>query len=186
MQTELVIPVTSVDHYRGDLNAPLVLVEYGDFQCPTCSSMYPNVERAIRYFGKELVFVFRHFPLMSIHPNALEAAVLSEIADEKQKFWEAHEKLFRRNTVFDTLQLTDMAISLGIEEQYFLDAVKGSKYVFKILDSIENGIKSNVNGSPNFFLNGKKLVVPYGTDIIKSINSEMELKENKIDGLIQR
>lgn len=173
MQNDLFIPVSLEDHHKGDLNAPLVLVEYGDFQCPTCSSIYPNVEMALRYFDKELAFVFRHFPLMSIHPNALEAAVLSELAAEKGVFWIAYDKLFHRNTVFDSLVLCDMALSLGIEEQYFKDSIKGGKHVIKILKSIEDGLKSNVNGSPNFFLNGKKLIVPYGADIIKSINNEV-------------
>ncbi len=179
MQKELFIPVSPDDHHKGDLNAPLVLVEYGDFQCPTCSSMYPNVERALRYFGKELAFVFRHFPLMSIHPNALDAAVLSELAAEKGFFWEAYDKLFHRNTVFDKLELCDMALSFGIEEQYYTDSLKGGKHVVKILKSIENGINSNVNGSPNFFLNGKKLLVPYGSDIIKSINSVLDISKEE-------
>lgn len=177
MQNDLFIPVSLDDHHKGDLNAPLVLVEYGDFQCPTCSSMYPNVERALRYFDKELVFVFRHFPLMSIHPNALDAAVLSELAAENGNFWKAYDKLFRRNTVFDKLELCDMALSLGIEEQYFKDSISGGKQVVKILKSIEDGIKSNVNGSPNFFLNGKKLIVPYGTDIIKSIEHDINISK---------
>jgi protein-disulfide isomerase len=177
MKNDLFIPVSLDDHHKGDLNAPLVLVEYGDFQCPTCSSMYPNVERALRYFDKELAFVFRHFPLMSIHPNALDAAVLSELAAEKGNFWNAYDRLFRRNTVFDKVELCDMALSLGIEEQYFKDSIRGGKHVVKVLKSIEDGLKSNVNGSPNFFLNGKKLIVPYGTDIIKSIDHEINISK---------
>src|SRR3954468_22911130 len=90
-QVELAVPVSDADHVRGSLRAPVVLVEYGDYECPYCHNAQPVVEEVRRRMGDRLAFVFRHFPLNSIHPNASFAARAAEAAGLQGKFWEMHE-----------------------------------------------------------------------------------------------
>jgi protein-disulfide isomerase len=87
-------PVTSQDHIQGSEYAPLTLVEYGDYECPSCGSAYPIVKRVQEQFGRRLRFIFRNFPLSEIHPHAESAAETAEFAAAQQRFWEMHDLLF--------------------------------------------------------------------------------------------
>src|SRR3954465_3154513 len=90
----LKVPVGAGDHLQGPAEAPVLLVEYGDYQCPHCGHAYPIVKRVQDHFGKKLGFVFRNFPLNEIHPNAEAAAEAAEFAATKGKFWEMHDAMF--------------------------------------------------------------------------------------------
>src|SRR5438045_1884747 len=94
MATKLKIPVTSADHVAGDANAPIVLIEYGDYECPHCSHAHPIVKRIQKHFGKRLCFVYLNFPLNEIHPNAESAAEAAEFAGSQGRFWEMHDTIF--------------------------------------------------------------------------------------------
>src|SRR6476620_4774920 len=87
-------PVSTEDHVQGDASAPVVLVEYGDYECPHCGHAHPIVQRVQKHFGKRLGFVFRNFPLSQMHPNAESAAEAAEFAATKDRFWEMHDGLF--------------------------------------------------------------------------------------------
>src|SRR5580692_8744955 len=90
----LKVPVSSADHIQGDEKAPIVLVEYGDYECPHCGHAYPIVKQIQKHFGKRLAFVFRNFPLNEIHPDAEPAAETAEFAGANGKFWEMHDAIF--------------------------------------------------------------------------------------------
>src|ERR1700751_4071808 len=93
----LKIHITAEDHARGPASAALTLVEYGDYECPYCGQAYPIVQEVQKQFGKRLRFVFRNFPLSEMHPHAEAAAEVAECAGAQGKFWEMHDKLFRKS-----------------------------------------------------------------------------------------
>src|SRR5277367_4944961 len=101
----LKVPVTAEDRFQGSLNAPLILVEYGDYECPHCGHAYSIIKRVQKHFGKELAFVFRNFPLKEIHPNAESAAESAEFAAVHGRFWEMHDRLFEKQR---TLSVSSM------------------------------------------------------------------------------
>src|SRR5450432_2405984 len=94
----LKVPVTSNDHIQGDEHAPILLVEYGDYQCPHCGHAYPIIKRVQNHFGKDLAFVFRNFPLNEMHPMAESAAETAEFAGANGKFWEMHDGIFENQS----------------------------------------------------------------------------------------
>src|SRR5260221_8486988 len=98
---KLAVPVNAQDHIRGNPNAPLTLLEYGDYQCPYCGAAYPVVEQVRQHFGDRLRFVFRHFPLTQVHPAAESAAEAAEAAGAQGKFWEVHAMLFTHQYALD-------------------------------------------------------------------------------------
>src|SRR5262245_59621248 len=101
----LAVPVSSRDHIRGPLTAPATLVEYGDFECPFCGEAYPVVEEVIQYFGDQLCFAFRDFPLTTVHPHAGHAAEAAEAAGAQGRFWEMHQLLFEHQDALDAPHL---------------------------------------------------------------------------------
>jgi protein-disulfide isomerase len=99
--TKLAVAVSEKDHRQGDKNAPCTLVEYGDYQCPSCGQAYPIVKRVQKHFGKRLSFVFRNFPLTQLHPYAEPAAETAEFAGAHEKFWEMHDLLYENQDRLD-------------------------------------------------------------------------------------
>src|SRR5438309_9292782 len=98
-------PVTPGDHIQGDEQAPVILVEYGDYECPHCGHAYPIVKRVQKHFGKQLAFVYRNFPLNQIHPNAESAAESAEYAGTHGKFWEMHDAIFENQSMLEVPML---------------------------------------------------------------------------------
>ena len=107
--------VNKADHLQGNLDAPIELVEYGDYQCPHCGRAYPIVKSIQRKMGNKLKFVFRNFPLAEMHPDATRAAVAAEIAASQGKFWEMHDRLFENQTALDDENLAQYAADLGLD-----------------------------------------------------------------------
>ncbi|MDE2025950.1 MAG: thioredoxin domain-containing protein [Patescibacteria group bacterium] len=149
-------PANAKDHHRGDLTAPMALVEYGDFECEDSLAAYLIVKQLQAKFGDKLVFVFRHFPLTDlkhIHPHAKQASVACEIAAEYGKFWGMHDLLFENQIHLEENDLAEMAVSLGIDKKEFLSKQKDPKYMKKVEKSYENGLENGVHGTPTFFMN---------------------------------
>src|SRR5277367_1651128 len=113
----LKVPVTSSDHMQGDAKAAVVLVEYGDYQCPHCGHAYPIVKRLQKHFGKKLAFVFRNFPLNEIHPNAEDAAESAEFAATQNQFWPMHDQIFENQNDLSPELLLQLASGLNLPEQ---------------------------------------------------------------------
>lgn len=149
-------PLSPRDHIAGDANAPLILVEYGDYQCPHCGMAHPVVHRLQRDFGPRLAFVFRHFPLTEIHPIAGAAAEAAEFAGAHGRFWEMHDALFVNQHRLSIPALYVLASELGLSQVELRDAIALHRYLPKVQEDFIGGVRSGVNGTPTFFINGER------------------------------
>ena len=151
---QLVVPVTERDHTAGPSNAPVTLVEYGDFECPYCGRAEPIVESVRRHMGDNMRFVYRHFPLAEAHPHAQHAAEASEAAGAQGKFWEMHDILYANQRALENEDLITYAAKLGIDAERFLSELAAGAFTRKVRDDFRGGVRSGVNGTPTFFING--------------------------------
>ena len=152
--SKLSIPVSADDHVQGDPAAPCVLVEYGDYQCPSCGQAYPIVKRLQKHFGKRLAFVFRNFPLTQIHPWAEPAAEAAEFAAAHRKFWEMHDLLYENQQALGESLLLELSDTVDLSSSQLLTAVAEHTYQDRINKDFRGGVRSGVNGTPTFFING--------------------------------
>jgi protein-disulfide isomerase len=161
--SHLTPPVSASDHHQGPLEGGLVLVEYGDFECPYCGLAYPVVKAVQRTMGAALCLVFRHFPLKSAHPHAERAAEFAEAAATIGRFWEMHDWLYEHQDSLDDASLTSAARHLGLE-QALIDATLGGQYAAPVNQAFRSGVRSGVNGTPCFFINGLRHDGPWDAD----------------------
>lgn len=159
------IAVNENDWVRGDINSKVVIVEYADFQCPACGLYHPLIKQVEEKFGDSIAVVFRHFPLTQIHQNALIAAQATEAAGMQGKFFEMHDMIFETQSVWsDDSRAQDIFVDyskqLGLNEEQFLNDIKSKVVKDKIAQSYKVGTKLGVNGTPTFFMNGKKIDNP--------------------------
>lgn len=146
--------VTSKDHSQGADDAPVTLVEYGDYQCPHCGRAYPVVKRLQKHFGATLRFVFRNFPLNEIHPMAEDAAETTEFAAPHGKYWEVHDAIFEHQNLLSPEFLLDLAEKYGLDSAALSDALEGGTFTEHVKADFMSGVRSGVNGTPTFFING--------------------------------
>ncbi len=153
---KLEIPVTPErDHIEGPVNAALTLVEYGDYQCPYCGAAYPEVKKVQKELGSELRFVFRNFPLTNIHEHAMNAAETAEAASTQGKFWPMHDFLYEhQGTLGDPSVALSYAKKLGLDTQQFEREIAQHAYQKRVKDDFMSGVRSGVNGTPTFYVNG--------------------------------
>ena len=147
-------PVTSRDHIRGPEDAPLTLVEYGDYECPSCGSAYPIVKRVQEQFGRRLRFVFRNFPLSENHPHAESAAETAEFAAAQGRFWEMHDLLFENQEQLSEALYSQLAEELGLSPTALRQVLEEGKYKERVRTDFSGGVRSGVKGTPTFFVNG--------------------------------
>jgi protein-disulfide isomerase len=152
----LKVPVGKDDHIQGDANAPVVLVEYGDYECPHCGHAYPIVKRIQKHFGKQMAFVFRNFPLNEIHPNAESAAETAEFAGAGGKFWEMHDAIFENQRSLGPEMLMSLAQKMGLDPQGLEGALEEGAFTQRVKSDFLGGVRSGVNGTPTFFINGER------------------------------
>jgi protein-disulfide isomerase len=150
----LKLPVGNRDHFQGPINAPAILVEYGDYECPFCGSAYGIVKEIQRSMGDRLGFVFRNFPLVKIHPHAVDAAQAAEAAGAQGSFWEMHDILFENQKRLIRHYIVDYADSLGLDSTRLLEEISSGVYAKHIQEDFRSGVRSGVNGTPTFFING--------------------------------
>ena len=152
---QLVLPVRDDrDHIRGPKKAPVTLVEYGDFECPYCGMAYPVVEAVRKRMGKDLRFVYRHFPLANAHPHAQAAAEAAEAAGAQDKFWEMHDVLFEHQDALEERDLLAYAHALSLDIPRFMAEVRSGVHAPRVREDFTSGVRSGVNGTPSFFING--------------------------------
>ena len=152
---KLTVPIKmGYDHIQGPITAPISFVEYGDFECPYTGHAYPIVKEIKRKLGDNLCFAFRNFPLKEIHPHAQHAAEAAEAAANQGKFWEMHDHLFEHQNELDDNHLLKYAQEVGLDIKKFESQIFKHLYAPAINDSLINGIKSGVEGTPTFFVNG--------------------------------
>ncbi len=153
---KLSIPVNAKDHRQGDPSAPCTLVEYGDYQCPSCGQAYPIVKRLQKHFGKQLSFVFRNFPLTQMHPYAEAAAETAEFAGSHDKFWEMHDQLYENQERLDDDLLVELTKQLHLAPANLRKALESKEFEPRVKADFSGGVRSGVNGTPTFFINGQR------------------------------
>jgi protein-disulfide isomerase len=157
-QSQLTVPVSSTDHVQGAPGAVLTLVEYGDYQCPYCGAAYPLVKKLQQQFGDDLRFVFRNFPLTQAHPLAQMAAELAEAAALQGKFWQMHDWIFENQARWSPAgpeELLSGVAAVGLDTDALERALKQPQIDQRIRADFKGGVRSGVNGTPGFFINGR-------------------------------
>jgi len=148
--------ITPQDQLQGNPEAAIELVEYGDYQCPHCGMAYPIIKQLQEAMGDKMKFVFRNFPLTNSHPDAMNAAVAAEAAGVQGKFWEMHDMIFEHQNRLLEDDLYAYAQQLGLNVEQFKNDMLSEKVITKVEDDFESGMRSGVNGTPSFFVNGEK------------------------------
>jgi protein-disulfide isomerase len=148
----LAVPVGPRDHERGDPDAPVTLVEYGDYQCPFCGAAHPVTKELIQMVPVR--FVFRHFPITTLHPYAEIAAEAAEAAGAQGRFWQMHDWIYEHQSTIAPDDLLAAAARLGLDTSRFAGDLTEHRHEKKIRDDFMSGVRSGVNGTPTFFING--------------------------------
>jgi protein-disulfide isomerase len=149
-------PVDENDHLRGSPDAPVTLVEYGDFECPYCGMAYPILKK-LEQLASDLVRVaFRYFPLTNLHPHAALASEAAESAAAQGKFWEMHDLIFEHQDRLTRADLEIYAGRAGVELDQFRNDLDTHRWASKVRDQFRSGVISGVNGTPTFFVNGRR------------------------------
>lgn len=178
----LAVPVSANDHIRGPANAAVTLVEYSDFQCPACAAFISVIAKALdeSELKNNVRFVYRYFPLSS-HANARLASQAAEAAGLQGKFWEMHDVLFEKQTVWAALSgkaaqqvFTSYAEQLGLDKSRFLTDLGSVIVKDRVNTDLNSGVASGVSGTPSFFVNGTRMPHPGSYD---------EFKQNLINAL---
>lgn len=150
-----------VDHIQGNLSAQLVLLEYGDYECPVCREAHFYVKNLQKRFDQELCFVFRNFPLSEIHPHAEMAAEAAEEAGLQRKFWQMHDYLFEHQDALEKEDLIRSAQQICLEVDQFEKDLDLRVLQPRVERDVLSGLRNRVNGTPTFFINGVRYDGPY-------------------------
>jgi len=142
------------DHILGPENAPLTLVEYGDYECPHCRRAHSVVKALRKAMGKKLRYAFRSFPLSAVHPTAVMAAEGAESAARQGKFWELHDMLFENQDMLGPDAIVVWAQYLNLDMKAFRARIEDGTARAKVREDRASGIRSGVNGTPTMFVNG--------------------------------
>jgi protein-disulfide isomerase len=160
---ELTLPVSDErDHIQGPADAPVTLLEYGDYECPYCGAAYPIVKQA--QLGDRLRFVFRNFPISTSHPHAEQAAEAAEAAAAQGRFWEMHDHLYEHQRKLEAGDLHTYAEELGLDVERFDRELAQHDHAARVRDDFMSGVRSGVNGTPTFYVNGNRHDGPYDLD----------------------
>jgi protein-disulfide isomerase len=174
--SKLSAAIAPTDHTQGKTNAPWTLVEYGDYQCPSCGEVEPLVKALQERFGEQLRFVFRNFPL-EMHPYAQHAAEAAEFAAAHGKFWEMHDLLFEHQANLKDNVLLKLAVKLRLASDHLVHALKEGKYAARVQTDLDSGIASGVQGTPTFYINGQRYDGDYDLDsLIAAIEATTKLR----------
>ena len=168
----LTLPVSERDHSDGPEGAPVTLVEYGDYQCPYCGQAYPIVKELQRRLGERLRFVFRNFPLSQVHEHAEHAAEAAEAAAAQGKFWQMHDYLFEHQKQLDDDHLVQYAGAVGLDGARFETAMRDHAEQPRVREDFMSGVRSGVNGTPTFFVNGVRYDDSWDLDTLLAALSE--------------
>ena len=159
MRTEwhpaLTVPVSDGrDHIQGSADAPVTLVEYGDYECPYCGAAYPIVKEVQARMADRLRFVFRNFPITTSHPHAEQAAEAAEAAAAQDSFWEMHDALYENQNRLRDEDLRAYAEELGLDVERFAGELGEHVHEARVHEDFLSGVRSGVNGTPTFYING--------------------------------
>jgi protein-disulfide isomerase len=150
----LQVPITETDHVLGTPGAPVAVVEYGDYQCPYCAAAHPVVAELLQMRAPVIEFAFRHFPLTNVHEHAEYAAEAAEAAGAQGNYWGMHDWLFDHQKQLQPKFVTAAAEEMGLDPALFTQALAGRQFHSKVQHDFMTGLRSGVNGTPTFFING--------------------------------
>jgi protein-disulfide isomerase len=151
----LSLPVSKKrDHIRGAADAPVSLVEYGDYECPFCGAAHQIVTAILDRMAGGVQYAFRHFPLATVHPHAELAAEAAEAAGAQRKFWDMHDMLYEHQRALEPQHLLLYAEALGLDLQQFGHDLASHVHAPRVREDFMSGVRSGVNGTPTFFING--------------------------------
>jgi len=159
---DLIQPVTAADHQIGAADARLVVVEYGDFECPNCKQAVPAVEMLLKRFEGRIRFAYRHYPLELVHPHAVQAAEAAECAAAQGRFWEMHHLLFDHQRALELDALRGYAQTIGLDLARYDREMAGHAHLARVRSDLESGRQCGVRGTPGFFVDGTRHDVSFG------------------------
>ncbi len=154
------------DHIRGADDAPVTLVEYGDFECPYCGQAEQVIRELLGDFGDDVRYVWRHLPLNDVHPNAQLAAEASEAAAAQGRFWEMHDTLLAHQGELRPRDLGGYAGELGLDAERLVDELRRREYAARVSEDVASADESGVSGTPTFFINGRRHYGAYDIDTL--------------------
>jgi protein-disulfide isomerase len=152
--SKLALPAAGRDHIQGPVDAPISLVEYGDYECPYCGEVYPVIKAIQKRMGKNLCFAFRNFPLANMHPHAERAAEAAEAAAAQGKFWEMHDLLYQNQDALEPDDFARYAEALGLDVPRLISEVQSGLHTTRVREDFKTGVRAGVNGTPGLFING--------------------------------
>lgn len=173
---DLSVPVTPIDHILGPEHAKVTVVEYGDFECPTCKQAAPSLKLLLDHFPGQVRLVFRHFPLEELHPHALAAAEAAEVAGAQGKFWEMHDLLFAHQLHLKSAQIRGYAEQLNLDMARYTAEMDDEIYRQRIREHIEGGRRSGVRATPGIYLNG----------VIHDVSAGMQSLFDKVEATLRQ
>ena len=162
---ESALPMPERDHIQGPVDAPIRLVEYGDYECPYCGEAYPILKQLQEELGDRLRFVFRNFPLTTVHSRAQDAAEAAETAAAQGHFWEMHDLLFENQEELEDDDLIRYAGKLKLDATRFKTELSGHAHAARVREDFMSGVRSGVNGTPAFFINGVRYDGSFDFDV---------------------
>src|SRR5680860_957880 len=167
------IPISEYDNIRGNIDDPITIVEYSDFQCPYCLRFHETMNKIMAEYSEDIRWVFKHFPLDNIHPLARKTAEASECEAEQGKIWEFSDEVYSNQQAISEASLSTFANSAGLDVSKFDACVASGKYADKVEANYQEGLQFGISGTPGNFVNGKPLggAVPY--DNMKQIIEEL-------------
>ena len=180
---DLVVPVDlASDHVRGAPGAPVTLVQYGDFECPYCRAAAPTVEELLERYSGRLRFVYRHLPLVDVHPNAALAAEAAEAAGAQGRFWEMHDALYRHQDALGLADLVGYARDIGLDADAFESDLRSGRFFRRVARDVSSAELSGVAGTPTFFINDQRHRGRYDIDAFdRAIRATLRLIETPVE-----
>jgi formate-nitrite transporter family protein len=165
----LTLPVSDGrDHVQGPADAAVTLVEYGDYECPYCGAAYPIIKEVQARMGEQLRFAFRNFPIATSHPHAEQAAEAAEAAAAQTKFWEMHDLLYENQKRLRDEDLRRYAGELGLDLDLFDRDLSDHVHAARVHEDFMSGVRSGVNGTPTFYIDGVRYDDPYDLETLLS------------------
>jgi protein-disulfide isomerase len=148
------IPAAGRDHIQGPVDAPIALLEYGDYECPYCGEVYPVIKAIQKRLGAKLCFAFRNFPLANMHPHAEKAAEAAEAAAAQGRFWEMHDLLYENQEALELDDIARYAQAAGLDAARLISEVQSGAHTGRVREDFKTGVRAGVNGTPGLFING--------------------------------
>lgn len=145
-----------IDHFIGNLNAPVIIVEYGDYNCPHTLKVNDWVKILLKEFNSQFTFIYRHYPLFDIHPNSILAALASETAAKWNLFWQMHNWLIKNSGKISLSNITNIAKKFNINQKDFLEELESDETLYRVYQDYQSGKASGVTSTPAIFINGIK------------------------------